>query len=69
MDLLRNELVSKYNIDISRIYAIQYDQHIACEFMQDEFYDGHTTDCRGSVLDFLFPIQHKAYSSILVEAC
>ena len=68
MELLRNELAAKYTIHTNRIYAIQYDQHIACEYLQDEFYDGHTSDCRGAVLDMLFPIQHKAYTSVLVQA-
>ena len=69
MELLRAELVDEYGIDINKIYAIQYDQHIACEYLQDEFRDGHCSDCRGSFLDVLFPIQHKAYSSVLIVAC
>lgn len=60
-------LTLAYGIDVSSIYAIMYDQHIGCEHLEDEFRDGHVSDCRGSALDVLFPMGQKIYSTALAR--
>lgn len=64
---LLNNLTFTYGIDASSIYAIMYDQHVGCEHLEDEFRDGHISDCRGSALDVLFPMGQKVYSAALTR--
>lgn len=66
-ELLSN-LTMSYNIDAESIYAIMYDQHVGCDCLEDEFRDGHISDCRGSALDVLFPMGQKIYSTALARA-
>lgn len=56
-----------YSIDATSIYAIMYDQHLGCECLEDEFRDGHVSDCRGSALDAIFPLGKKIYSEALAR--
>jgi len=65
---LMTHVTRTYGFDASSIYAIMYDQHVGCECLEDEFRDGHVSDCRGSALDVLFPLGQKIYSSALARA-
>jgi len=64
---LMTHVTRTYGFDASSIYAIMYDQHIGCQCLEDEFRDGHVSDCRGSALDALFPLGQKIYSSALAR--
>lgn len=56
LEVLKEELERNHGIDSLRVYAIAYQAHNECDWMEEENARGEYTDCIGAFLEMLIPL-------------